>query len=122
MYLFLSLLICTCRGGCYAQDLRGIVVHGLVSQGFLFSSNNNYLYMKSNDGSPQGIREVHGAIPLGAYKDFRHALERRLPVCWNENCRVLGWRSEFRGRQEHTQFATLCLFISNALDPLPELT
>src|ERR1700690_2954583 len=51
MLLFLSL--CTCVGTLYAQDLSGIVVHGFVSQGFLFSSNNNYLSMKSSDGSPQ---------------------------------------------------------------------
>jgi hypothetical protein len=53
MYLFLFLLVCTCRGSLYAQDLSGIVVHAYVSQGFLFSSNNNYLSMKSSDGSPQ---------------------------------------------------------------------
>ena len=53
MYLFLFLLLCICRGSLYAQDLSGIVVHGFVSQGFLYSSNNNYLSMKSSDGSPQ---------------------------------------------------------------------
>ena len=49
----LFLLVCTCTGSLYAQDLAGIVVHGFVSQGFLFSSNNNYLSMKSSGGSPQ---------------------------------------------------------------------
>jgi hypothetical protein len=49
----LFLFVCTCTGSLYAQDLEGIVVHGFVSQGFLFSSNNNYLSMKSTDGSPQ---------------------------------------------------------------------
>ena len=49
----LFLLVCTCTGSLYAQDFEGIVVHGFVSQGFLFSSNNNYLSMKSTDGSPQ---------------------------------------------------------------------
>jgi hypothetical protein len=49
----LFLFVCTCTGGLYAQDLEGIVVHGFVSQGFLFSSSNNYLSMKSSDGSPQ---------------------------------------------------------------------
>lgn len=52
MRLFL-LFICTCTGSLYAQDLEGIVIHGFVSQGFLFSSSNNYLSMKSTDGSPQ---------------------------------------------------------------------
>jgi hypothetical protein len=37
----------------YGQDLSGIVVHAYVSQGFLFTSNNNYLSMKSSEGSPQ---------------------------------------------------------------------
>jgi hypothetical protein len=45
--------VCTCRENLCAQDLAGIVVHGFVSQGFMFSSNNNYLSMKSSDGSPQ---------------------------------------------------------------------
>ena len=49
----LFLFVCTCTGSLYAQDLEGIVVHGFVSQGFLFSSRNNYLSMKSTDGSPQ---------------------------------------------------------------------
>jgi hypothetical protein len=52
MRLFL-LFVFTCTGSLYAQDLEGIVVHGFVSQGFLFSSSNNYLSMKSTDGSPQ---------------------------------------------------------------------
>ena len=51
--LHLFLLVCTCTGSLYAQDVAGIVAHGFVSQGFLFSSNNNYLSMKSTDGSPQ---------------------------------------------------------------------
>jgi hypothetical protein len=51
--LFLFLLVCTCTGSVYAQDLAGIVVHGYVSQGFLFTSSNNYLSMKSSDGSAQ---------------------------------------------------------------------
>jgi hypothetical protein len=49
----LFLFVCSCTGSLYAQDLEGIVVHGFVSQGFLFSSSNNYLSMKSTDGSPQ---------------------------------------------------------------------
>jgi hypothetical protein len=53
MYLFLFFLVCTCRESVYAQDLSGIVVHAYVSQGFLFSTNNNYLSMISSDGSLQ---------------------------------------------------------------------
>jgi hypothetical protein len=37
----------------HAQDLSGIAIHGFVTQGFLFSSNNNYLTMKSSTGSGQ---------------------------------------------------------------------
>jgi len=49
----LFVLVCICTGSMYAQDLEGIEVHGFVTQGFLFSSNNNYLSMKSSDGSVQ---------------------------------------------------------------------
>ena len=53
MHLLLFFLVCTCRGSLHAQDLSGIVVHAYVSQGFLYTSSNNYLSMKSSDGSPQ---------------------------------------------------------------------
>jgi len=49
----LFILVCMCTGSLYAQDLAGIEIHGFVTQGFLFSSNNNYLTMKSSDGSAQ---------------------------------------------------------------------
>jgi len=54
-HMLLFLFVCTCTGSLYAQDLTGsgIVVHAYVSQGFLFSSTNNYLSMKSSEGSPQ---------------------------------------------------------------------
>jgi hypothetical protein len=51
--LFLFLVVCTCTGSLHAQDLSGIVVHAYVSQGFLFTSNNNYLSMNSSAGTPQ---------------------------------------------------------------------
>lgn len=51
--LILYLCLCTCAGSLYAQDTAGIVLHGYISQGFLLSSNNNYLSMKSSVGSPQ---------------------------------------------------------------------
>ena len=50
--ILLSLHLCLCAGSC-AQDLSGIEVHGFVTQGFLYSSHNNYLTMKSSDGSAQ---------------------------------------------------------------------
>jgi hypothetical protein len=34
-----------------AQSLEGIEIHGFVTQGFLFSSHNNYLTMQSSAGS-----------------------------------------------------------------------
>jgi hypothetical protein len=49
----LLLLAAICAGGLFAQDLSGIAIHGFVTQGFLYSSNNNYLTMKSSDGSAQ---------------------------------------------------------------------
>ena len=54
-HMLLFLFVWTCTGSLYAQDLTGsgIVVHAYVSQGFLFSSTNNYLSMKSSEGSPQ---------------------------------------------------------------------
>jgi hypothetical protein len=36
-----------------AQDFSGIQFHGFVTQGFLFSSHNNYLSMQSSSGSLQ---------------------------------------------------------------------
>jgi hypothetical protein len=49
----LFVLVCICTAGLHAQDITGIAVHGFVSQGFLFSSTNNYLSLKSSDGSLQ---------------------------------------------------------------------
>ena len=36
-----------------AQDLDNLQIHGFATQGFLFSSQNNYLTMKSSSGSVQ---------------------------------------------------------------------
>jgi hypothetical protein len=36
-----------------AQDFAGIEIHGFVTQGFLYSSHNNYLTMQSSSGSLQ---------------------------------------------------------------------
>lgn len=49
----LIVLICIYTSSLWAQGLTNIAVHGFVTQGFLFSSNNNYLTMKSSDGSAQ---------------------------------------------------------------------
>jgi hypothetical protein len=47
----LFLLVCVCTATLYAQDLSGIQIHGFATQGFLFSSHNNYLTMQSSSGS-----------------------------------------------------------------------
>lgn len=47
----LFLLVCLCTGKLQAQSLEGIEIHGFVTQGFLFSSHNNYLTMQSSVGS-----------------------------------------------------------------------
>ncbi len=49
----LFLLVCISTGSLHAQDLAGIEIHGFVTQGFLFSSHNNYLTMQSSSGSLQ---------------------------------------------------------------------
>jgi hypothetical protein len=49
LYLFL----CLCASNLCAQDLAGIEIHGFATQGFLFSSQNNYLSMRSSSGSLQ---------------------------------------------------------------------
>jgi hypothetical protein len=55
----LFLLVCICTESLFAQSLAGIAVHGFVTQGFLFSSSNNYLTMESSDGS---VRWTDGAV------------------------------------------------------------
>jgi hypothetical protein len=69
--LRLLLLISVCAGSLYAQDLAGIEIHGFVTQGFLYSSANNYLSMKSSDGSAQW---TDGAV------SFSDSLSDRLRV------------------------------------------
>ena len=49
----LLLVGCVCAASLYAQNLQDIEVHVYVTQGFLFSSNNNYLTMQSSSGSLQ---------------------------------------------------------------------
>src|ERR1700732_3733576 len=57
----LFLLVCIFTGGLRAQDLAGIEIHGFVTQGFLFSSHNNYLTMQSSSGS---LAWTDGAISV----------------------------------------------------------
>ena len=49
----LFLLVWLYAGSLFAQDLAGIEIHGFATQGFLFSSHNNYLTMQSSAGSLQ---------------------------------------------------------------------
>jgi hypothetical protein len=57
----LLLFGCICTGSLYAQDLAGIAIHGFVTQGFLFSSHNNYLTMQSSSGS---LQWTDGAVSI----------------------------------------------------------
>lgn len=51
---FLTLFtICFCAGLSLAQDIESIQIHGFVSQGFLYSSNNNLFTMRTSNGSAQ---------------------------------------------------------------------
>ena len=59
--LSLFLLACIYTASLYAQDFSGIQFHGFVTQGFVFSSNNNYLTMKTSAGS---LQWTDGAISV----------------------------------------------------------
>jgi len=52
-------LLCLWAVGLTAQDLGDIQIHGFATQGFLFSSHNNYLGMNSSAGS---LEWTEGAI------------------------------------------------------------
>ncbi len=45
--------ILLCGGELWAQDLEHLQIHGFATQGFLFSTNNNYMTMHSSSGSLQ---------------------------------------------------------------------
>jgi hypothetical protein len=47
------ILLYLCALPLQAQDLENVQIHGFVTQGFLFSSSNNYLSMTSRSGSAQ---------------------------------------------------------------------
>src|SRR5579863_636915 len=53
--------LCVCSAAAVSQDLGNLQVHGFATQGFLFSSNNNYLTMRSSDGS---LQWTEGAISV----------------------------------------------------------
>lgn len=55
------LLVCLCAIACAGQDLDNLQIHGFATQGFLYSSNNNYLTMKSSSGS---LQWTEGAISI----------------------------------------------------------
>jgi hypothetical protein len=43
--------LCACAGAVLAQDLSTIQIHGFATQGFLYSSTNNYLSANTSAGS-----------------------------------------------------------------------
>ncbi len=47
----LGLFVFLCASAVFAQDLSNIQIHGFVTQGFLYSSSNNYLSLNSSSGS-----------------------------------------------------------------------
>jgi hypothetical protein len=57
----LCILLFVCLGTSQAQDLSGIEIHGFATQGFLYSSHNNYLTMNSSSGS---LQWTEGAISV----------------------------------------------------------
>lgn len=65
------LLTCLCSAAMGAQDLDNLQVHGFATQGLLFSSNNNYLTLKSSDGT---LQWTEGAV------SFNDAVSDKLRV------------------------------------------
>ncbi len=59
--VFAALTLAVCAASVAAQDLGNIQIHGFATQGFLFSSNNNYLTMQSSRGS---LQWTEGAVSL----------------------------------------------------------
>jgi hypothetical protein len=59
------LLVCACTGTVSAQDLSNIQIHGFATQGFLYSSTNNFLGANTSAGTLQwtdGAVSVSDAI------------------------------------------------------------
>lgn len=59
--VLLGLLLCLWGAGMAAQDLGDIQIHGFATQGFLYSSHNNYLTMQSSKGD---FEWTQGAISV----------------------------------------------------------
>ena len=57
----LVLACCTFAAYSCAQDLSGIEFHGFVTQGFLFSTHNNYLTLQSSSGR---LQWTEGAVSI----------------------------------------------------------
>ena len=56
-----GLLVCVCAGAMSAQELSDIQIHGFATQGFLYSSSNNYLSTNSSAGS---LAWTDGAVSI----------------------------------------------------------
>jgi len=63
MSMRVALVLCCCffASHAFAQDLSGFQFHGFVTQGFLFSTHNNYLTMQSSSGS---LQWTDGAVSI----------------------------------------------------------
>jgi len=59
--VLIVILLSLSSRGVAAQDLENLQIHGFATQGFLFSSQNNYLTMKSSSGS---LQWTEGAISV----------------------------------------------------------
>jgi hypothetical protein len=54
-------IVVWCAAITAAQDLENLQIHGFATQGFLYSSSNNYLTMKSSEGS---LQWTEGALSI----------------------------------------------------------
>lgn len=70
-FVFFVLLLCLYSIAVCAQDLDRIQIHGFATQSFLFSSQNNYLTMKSSSGS---LQWTEGAV------SFNDAVTEKLRI------------------------------------------
>jgi hypothetical protein len=57
----LGLFVCLCASAVFAQEFSGIQIHGFVTQGVLYSTNNNLFTMPTSNGSAQW---TDGAISI----------------------------------------------------------
>jgi hypothetical protein len=61
IFAFIVVFIVVFIRDLHAQDLSNIQIHGFATQGFLFSTNNNYLAADTSSGS---LQWTHGAISV----------------------------------------------------------